>query len=343
MVQIRNSGYLILNLFSQMYFLFIVTNCRGGAPPSVDWTRVSKLLTCRHVYSNFSLGQKHKVSLHKSFWWKVIIISLFPLLHLTMQRFTANPRHGILDCYYFVFVSLFMWALVCSSEAMCPEACDCLSNHVRICTNVTSLEDILENSRLVEELTLVRLQVLSSIKDHFGSSFASLRRLKIQQSFISTVTDSFVAVFPNVETVILEDNKFECSEKILPLRNWRSKIEISSDNLNCSSPDGFTGAPIFLALKSIKEAIKDCPRPCRCAAKSLQIYNSIPNLLINCSHSNLKAIPTSLPTHPWVIELDLSHNRVTWTIVFFPISPNYCFSFIHVDWRYISFGKHSSI
>jgi hypothetical protein len=43
---------------------------------------------------------------------------------------------------------------------------------------------------------------------------------------------------------------------------------------------------------------------------------SVPNFIVNCSQSNVKVIPDSLPKS-WVIELDLSHNQVS------------CLSFFH--------------
>lgn len=260
-----------------------------------------------------------------------------------MQRFTEKACHDILDCCHLVFVWLLMWALVCSSEAMCPGACDCLSNHVWICTNVTSLGDIWEKSRTVEELTLIHLKDLRGINDHFGASFQSVRRLEIRQSLIKIVSESFTVSFPNVESLILEDNQFECSEHILPLRNWKSKINFGDVNLNCSSPDGFAGTDLFLALKTIARANEDCPKLCRCAAISLPVSSSIPNLLVNCSHLHLKTIPTSLPKYPWIIELDLSHNQVSLHLLqnyfsLFSLSHLYC-----ADWGYIYVVKSSSL
>lgn len=228
-----------------------------------------------------------------------------------MQKSVVKHHHNNFDCCYLLFVSLLVWAIVCCSEA-CPEACNCLSNQKWKCTNITSLGDIWENSsRAVRELTLIHITDLNSFDDHLGTSFnasfESVRRLKIQQSTINRVSALFIDSFPNVEKVFLEDNQFSCNEHILALQTWESKIR--TNKLECSSPDGMAETELFRAVKSIARVQEECPNPCRCVVKSMNSQYSVPNLFVNCSKSNLKVIPDSLPKS-WVIELDLSYNQV---------------------------------
>lgn len=245
-----------------------------------------------------------------------------------MLKSTIKSSHDNFDCFYLLFLSIFLCAPVFSSEAMCPPACHCLSNHVWICTNVTSLGDIWNNSRtVVEELTLIHLKDLSN--DHLRApliSADSVRRLKIRQSIISSISESFVAAFPYVESVTLEDNQFECSEHILALRKWKRKMDYSNTKkLRCSSPDGLAKTDLFPALKEIARVNEKCPKPCRCVVSSLQSSYSIPNLIVNCSHSNLKEVPVSLPKS-WVIDLDLSHNEASFFLDFYRRSTKLCSS-----------------
>lgn len=267
------------------------------------------MATCGH--SNFSFPP-----------WKIIIICphlLFcrrnNVFVLAMQTNTTKDFYDNFDCCHLQIVSLLMWALVCSSEAsICPPACQCLSKNAWTCAYINSLADIWKDSgTAVEELTLNHVKDLNStsdrsFSDHFGI-FVSVRRLKIRQSAISSISASFIDSFPIVETVFLEDNQFSCSEHILALQRWQSKID-GFEKLQCSSPDGMVRAKVFKALKSIGRAIKECPRPCRCIVRSVDSQYSIPNLVVNCSQSKLKVVPASLPKS-WVIELDLSHNKVS--------------------------------
>ncbi|XP_046451622.1 protein singed wings 2-like isoform X2 [Daphnia pulex] len=228
-----------------------------------------------------------------------------------MPKGTVKHYHDNFDFCYFIFVSLFVWAILSCSEA-CPVACNCISNQKWECTNITSLGDIWENSsRAVRELTLIHITDLNSFSDHLGTSFnasfESVRELRIQQSTINRVSALFIDSFPNVERVFLVDNQFSCRENILSLQRWES--ETSKDKLQCSSPDGMAKTELFLALKTISRVKEECPSPCRCVVKSMNSQYSVPNLLFNCSRSNLKVIPDSLPKS-WVIELDLSHNQI---------------------------------
>lgn len=230
-----------------------------------------------------------------------------------MPKSTVKHYHDNFDFCYLFFVSLFVWAIVSCSEA-CPVACNCLSNNQKwICTNITSLGDIWENSsRAVRELTLIHITDLNSFSDHLGTSFnasfESVRKLRIQQSTINRVSALFINSFPYVERVFLGDNQFSCSEHILTLQRWESKTR--KDKLRCSSPDGMAETDLFLALKTISRVKEECPSPCKCVVKSMNSQYSVPNLFVNCSRSNLKMIPDSLP-QSWVIELDLSHNQVS--------------------------------
>lgn len=224
---------------------------------------------------------------------------------------TVEGNHHSIRYFYLSFVPIVSLLLVCPSEAMCPRACDCRSNHVWICANLTSLGDIWVSSpTAVEELTLIHLNDLSYSNDHLGASFVSVRRLKIKQSVIGSISESFVATFPNVELVTLEDNQFVCNDHILALRTWKLKINFSPGHLYCSSPDGLAGTELFLALKEIARVNEECPKDCRCVIFSLQSTYHIPNLIVDCSHSNLKVVPKSLPK-AWVIHLDLSHNEAS--------------------------------
>ncbi|XP_045030076.1 leucine-rich repeat-containing protein 17 [Daphnia magna] len=231
-----------------------------------------------------------------------------------MQTSTVKDCFDNFDCCHLQIVSLLVWALVCTTEAsICPPACQCLSKNAWTCDNINSVADIWRDSGMVvEELTLNHIKDLNStgdqsFSDHFGI-FVSVRRLKIQQSAINSISASFIDSFPIVETVFLEDNQFLCSEHILSLQRWQSKID-GFNKLQCSSPDGMARTKVFKALKSIERAIKECPRPCRCVVRSMDSQYSIPNLFVNCSQSKLKVTPVSLPKS-WVIELDLSHNKI---------------------------------
>jgi hypothetical protein len=229
-----------------------------------------------------------------------------------MQKSTVKHYHNNFDCCYFLFVSLIVWAFVCCCSEACPEGCNCDSNQNWKCANLNTLGDIWKNStRAVQELTLSNVTDLNSYSDHFGASFESVQRLRIQKSSISRVSALFIDSFPKVEKVFLEDNQFSCSEHILALQTWESKIPTPTDKLLlCSSPDGMAGTELFEALKIIARVKEECPTSCRCWLKSMKSQYSVPNLFVNCSQSNLKVIPDSLPKSG-VIELDLSHNQVS--------------------------------
>lgn len=227
----------------------------------------------------------------------------------------SNRFHCLL-CIVFVVVLV---SLLGHCQAMCPPACDCFPDHVWICVNITSLEDVPENHRsVVRDLSLIHVKedliaAGSGELRHLGTSFVSVRQLRIQQSIISSISESFVAAFPYVESVTLLDNQFQCGERMMALLKWKQKINPNHGDghqLRCRSPDGLAGSDVLVVLEAIRRVNFECPQPCRCTLLSLQSYDSVPNLMVNCSHREMESIPDHLP-ESWVIELDLSHNKVS--------------------------------
>lgn len=222
----------------------------------------------------------------------------------------SNSPDCVNNCAW-IFFSFLILACVYNSEAMCPRACTCFQNRAWMCRNVTSLEDIAKSThRSIKELTLFNLKDQEENNEYSRVLFESVRKLKIQNSSLSSLSKSFISAFPNVERVILVDNQFGCNDRVLPLQKWKSKVYDHGVTLHCSTPDGLAGTDLFTALETMARVNERCPVPCHCELLSLQNSNTIPNLLVNCSHQNLHIVPTSIPDVVSPIFFDLSFNQV---------------------------------
>ena len=224
-----------------------------------------------------------------------------------------------------------------TSASVCPEFCVCTLGEWE-CTNLTTLANF--TSAFVDSVAqppekVVLIHVVpydtSAIKlqsdDYQSAFYQSVYEVEFRETRISrSLYLQAVSMFTNVTVWTSVNNSFVCDIKLKnTVQFWNFPLDNKTTSFNCTTKGGKQKEFFSLSNRNSKKNVMhravgnfECPQPCECNVDNSTRPSGdllVPNVLIDCSHSNLTYVPyfslNKFEKESWIIEVDLSHNQAS--------------------------------
>ncbi|XP_034832299.1 protein singed wings 2 [Maniola hyperantus] len=184
-------------------------------------------------------------------------------------------------------------------------------------TNLKTFKGHFESSSKIEKISMHGLTLLWEVPELMVGKMTQLRVLDLRNNTLRHMNVSLIRRPPQLETVYLGDNKWDCSDGgldwlAMEKENGTVRKKLADYYQLMCHQQLYRGKPLYKVMDIIRMVKVTCPVMCACAMTHVVSDTKgaiIPLITVNCTNKQLKDPPASLP--PSTTTLRLEGNKLT--------------------------------